>query len=259
MNSRLFLFGALCFLFTFSSCKKNAISTGSAAPTLINKMNVLNLDFKYFNARGKMQLEEEGDKITSGINVRMRKDSIIWISVVPALGIEAARIRVTQDSVHVINRIKKEYFAGDYTIIKQKFKVDVTYNLLQTIMLGNYLPAPDDSKEKIVAQTPLQHSRQQQANLVIDQFLDVSTFKLKKISIKDPDTRNSISVDYSKFEPVGDVPFARAALIVVQQGQVPGEKDKVKGAIGSIDYNKINLNETSVSFPFSVPQGYKRQ
>ncbi|GEO03808.1 hypothetical protein AAE02nite_14720 [Adhaeribacter aerolatus] len=203
-----------------------------------------------------MQLDDEGDKISTNINIRMRKDSIIWISVVPALGIEAARIRLTQDSVHLLNRLKKEYFAGDYSYIKQKYKVDVTYDLLQAILLGNYLPAAE-GKVKIIDEKPLQHSRQEQANLLIDQFLDAELNKLKKITIKDQESQNSISVDYSQFAAVENRTFAKAALIVVQQGQT--EKDKTKGAIAAIDYHRISLDEGALAFPFSVPQGYRRQ
>lgn len=256
MNSRLSLLWAICFLGIFSSCKKN-ITSSTTIPEEINKLTVLNLDFKNFSAKGKMQLEEEGDKISSGITVRMRKDSIIWISVVPGLGIEAARIKITRDSVHMINRLQKEFFAGDYSIIKQKFKVDVNFDLVQAIMLGNYMPAATGAKEKIMAEKPLQHSRQEQANLLIDQFLDITSFKLKKLTIKDQDTKNSISVDYSQFEVVEGKSFAKAALIVVVQNT--GEKDKSKGAIANLDYNKITLNETSLSFPFAIPAGYKRK
>jgi hypothetical protein len=254
MNSRHFVFGALFFLLIFSSCKKNTIPANTSAPVQLNKANVLNLDFTNFNGKGKIQVEDEGDKISSGITVRMRKDSIIWISVVPALGIEAARIVVTKDSVHMLNRLKREYFSGDYSVLKNKYKVDLNFNLLQAMLLGNYLPALNN-QEKFVAEAPYQHSRQKMANLLIDQYLDGTNAKLKKITIKDQESKNSIVVDYSKFEPLGDTPFARASLIVVQQG----EGEKTKGAIANLDFTKINLNEANLTFPFSVPQGYKKQ
>ena len=254
MNSRHFLFGAFAFLFLFTSCKKNSVPANTGTPVQLNQVNVLNLDFINFNGKGKIQLEDEGDKISSGITVRMRKDSIIWISVVPALGIEAARVVITKDSVQMLNRLKREYFSGDYSVIKNKYKVDLNYNLLQNIILGNYMPAPDGN-EKIMTESSLQHSRQEQANLLIDQFLDGTNAKLKKITIKDQDTKSSIAVDYSKFEPLGDTPFARTALIVAQQG----EGEKVKGAIATLDFNRISLNENNLTFPYSVPQGYKKQ
>lgn len=260
MNSRHFIIGAFCFLFALSACKKNITAVSSTPSGAAKATGPVNLEFEYLNARGKMEVEDEGDKISTNINIRMRKDSIIWISVVPALGIEAARIRITPDSVHLINRLKKEYFAGDYAIIKQKYKVDITFELLQAILLGNYVAAPE-GKGKIISDKNQQHHRQEQANLEIDQFLDSNTLKLKKITVKDQETGSSVSVDYSQFAPVENTLFARAAHIVVQQGAVDKEKDKgkIKGAIATLDYSRINLNEGILAFPFSVPQAYKRQ
>ena len=258
MNSRHLVIGALSFLLAFSSCKKNITPVASSIPPAGETAAPVNLDFEYFNARGRMQLEDEGDKISTNINIRMRKDSIIWISVVPALGIEAARILLTQDSVYLLNRLKKEYIAGDYSFIKQKYKVDVTYDMLQAILLGDYMPATE-GKEKIIDNKPLHHSRQEQASLLIDQFLDPISNKLKKITIKDQETQNAITVDYSQFEQIANKQFAKTALIVVQQGQAEKDKEKTKGAIASIDYNRVNLNEGILAFPFSVPEGYKRQ
>lgn len=252
MNKRHQLAWAIGLLLFLAGCKKGAVPLTSN-PEKINKVTIQNLDFEYLSARGRMQLEEEGDKVSSNINVRIKKDSVIWISVVPGLGIEVARVRITKDSVHVVNRMKKEYFAGDYSIVKQKFKIDVNFDLIQSILLGNYITAPN-AREKIIAETPLQHSRQEIENLLVDQFVDATSFKLKKLTIKDQATKNNISVDYSQFEQINDKLFAKAALIQVMQ---PQDKDgKIKGAIGSVEYNKITINEGKLTFPFSRPEGY---
>jgi len=253
MNNRCFLFWILASALFISSCKKNQVPVASSG-TESGTDQKRNLSFQYFSAKGRMQIEEEDGKVTSGVTVRMQKDSVIWISVVPGFGIEAARVKITRDSVYMVNRLQRNYFAGDYTLIKDKFKVDVNFELVQAIMLGNYLASPT-GEEKQIAQTPLQHLRQQQENLIIDQFLDASTAKLKKLTIKDQKSKNSINVDYSLFEQVNNQLFAKNSLIVVQQNQ--GEKNA--GAIVAIEYNKVNLDEEVLAFPFSVPSGYTRK
>jgi len=253
MNNRCFLFWILASVLFFSSCKKKPVPVASSG-TGSGTDQKRNLSFQYFSAKGRMQIEEEDGKVSSGVTIRMQKDSVIWISVVPGFGIEAARVKITRDSVYMVNRLQRNYFAGDYSLIKEKFKVDVNFELVQAIMLGNYLASPT-GEEKQIAQTPLQHLRQQQENLIIDQFLDASTAKLKKLTIKDQKSKNSINVDYSLFEQVNNQPFAKNSLIVVQQNQ--GEKNA--GAIVAIEYNKVNLDEEVLVFPFSVPSGYTRK
>jgi len=253
MNNLRLLCWALSSVIFFSSCKKNNVplsSAGTQSPANQSK----NLSFQYFSAKGRMQIEEEDGKVSSGVTVRMLRDSVIWISVVPGFGIEAARLKITPDSVYMVNRLQRNYFVGDYTLIKDKFKVDVDFKIVQAILLGNYIPSAT-GEEKEIAASPLQHLRQEQEDLLIDQFLDIANAKLKKLTIKDQKTKNSINVDYSQFEQVNNQPFAKNALIVVQQNQ--GEKSA--GAIVSIEYNKVNLDEEVLSFPFSVPSGYNRK
>lgn len=253
MSSRLSWVWALsCFLF-ITACKKNTLPVNSSVPAKSDKVNVPAPDFTYFSAKGRMQVEQENGKLSSGITMRVQKDSIIWISVVPALGIEAARLKITPDSVYLVNRLQKTFFAGDYSFFREKFKVDVNFAMVQTILLGNYM-AGAPGQEKILAETPVQHIRQEQASLLIDQFLDAANLKLKKLSIKDQQTNNSISVDYTQFEQIGTKSFAKTANIVILQGQ--GAQAKELNA--AIDYNKIELDEEVLAFPFSIPSGYTR-
>lgn len=253
MNSRLLLCWVISSVLLFTSCKKTNVPLASSQPgTEVGSGK--NLNFQYLSAKGRMQFEEEDGKVTSGVSVRLLKDSIIWISVVPGFGIEAARVKITRDSVFMVNRLQRNYFTGDYSLLKEKFKVDVNFDLVQAILLGNYVSNPAGN-EKVITQTPLQHLRQEVNNLLIDQFLDVSTAKLKKLTIKDQKTKNSINVDYSNFEQIGTQHFAKNSLIVVQQNQ--GEKSA--GAIVTIEYNKVNLDEEVLAFPFSVPSGYTRK
>ena len=255
MNNRLWVW-AICGIFLFSACKKQAVPvSSSAAPAPTSIIAARNLDFQNFSARGRMHLEEaDGSKVSSNLSLRIRKDSIIWASVVPGLGIEIARLRITPDSVHLVNRLNKTYFAGDYAVLREKFKVDVTFAMVQALLLGNYLPG-EPGAEKVMSAPPLQHISRQQATMLIDQFLDLTDFKLKKLSIRDQQTNNALQVDYSAFEALADNTFPRSARIVVQQNN----GTETKGAIAALEYNKVSINEPGLSFPFSIPQGYTRK
>ena len=49
------------------------------------------------------------------VNLRIRKDSAIWISITPLLGIEAARVLINRDSLMILDRVHKTFSARDYT------------------------------------------------------------------------------------------------------------------------------------------------
>lgn len=255
MNNRLWGW-ALCLVFLFSACKKQMVPVSAPADAGTSAaVSARNLDFKSFSARGKMHLEEDnGNKISSNLSLRIGKDSLIWVSVVPALGIEVARLRITPDSLFLVNRLNKTYFAGDYALIRENFKVDIDFAMVQAILLGNYLPG-EAGQEKVITEPPLQHIRRQQASLLIDQFLNLTDLKLKKIAIKDQQTNNTLQVDYAAFEDLEGTPFPRSARILVQQNN----GSETKGANAALEYSRISINDPGLSFPFTIPEGYTRK
>lgn len=68
--------------------------------------------------------------------LRMRKDSLVWVSVT-AMGIELARMKVSTDSVWVINRMDKTYLAEPLDAISGQLGMPLSLPLVQAQLLGN--------------------------------------------------------------------------------------------------------------------------
>lgn len=240
----------LCLLglLLLAGCKKDTIPTSASATTAsIGAVNVSNLAFDYLNAKGQITFNDKNDNLSSGVSIRMRKDSVIWISVLPGLGIEAARMMLTQDSVYMMNRLRKEYIATDYAFLRSKFQVDVNYEAVQAILLGNYQA---QGSEKVMAEEGLQHVQQQRQNLTLDYFISNQNAKVKQLNVKDVNTGNTITVKYNAFEPIGNVPFAHElAAQVLQKGEVSDF---------TLKQSRVTLTDEPLSFPFSVPNEYTR-
>ena len=88
-----------------------------------------------------MQMELKGQKQTANMSLRIRRDSVIWLSG-SLVGIEGVRALLTPDSVLVVMPLQREYFAGGYRFLSQTLGVPVTFLQLQAILLGDYYPAP---------------------------------------------------------------------------------------------------------------------
>ena len=95
-----------------------------------------NLDFKWLS--GKMATEfVKGEKKKSFKSTfRIRKDSVIWMSIT-ALGIEAARVIITPDSVKLLDKLHKKYFIGDFSYISKLLKTELNFAMLQALLVGN--------------------------------------------------------------------------------------------------------------------------
>ena len=61
----------------------------------------------------RLQVDAEINGNSSGfkVNARMRRDSALWLSITPALGVEAARVLLTQDSVLFYSKVPGNRFA----------------------------------------------------------------------------------------------------------------------------------------------------
>lgn len=247
MNSK-HLLTLMLGILILAGCKKDVIpSNASVTKEEIGSVVVNNIDFKYLTAKGQLELEEKGEKTSSGYSFRMKKDSIIWVSVLPGLGIEAARLKITQDSVYFMNRLQKEYAATDFAFLSERFHVDINFNVLQAMFLGNYQPT---GQEKVMDKGQLQHVQQMRPDLLLDYFINKSSNKLEQFVIQDQQSGNTITVKYSNFQPIGKIPFANAmAAQVLQQGKV---------SVFNLNHSRVTVTDEVLTFPFAVPADYKR-
>ena len=66
------------------------------------------IDYNTFSAKVKVDYRGgDGKSYDFNAFLRMKKDSVIWVSINAALGIEAFRILIKPDSVFVLNKLDK--------------------------------------------------------------------------------------------------------------------------------------------------------
>jgi hypothetical protein len=239
-----------------SGCNRKLVPTASKpvstkAPEMVKATNV---DFRYLKAKGKVSIDFPGVQQTANLNVRMRKDSVIWLSA--SLGIEGFRAYITRDSVKVLFPLQREYYSGDYAYLSRLLNVPITFERVQAVLLGDYLPAtPPNAVTPIVStEGGTQRVQYEQTGVLVQQLIDLSKARVQQLTVQDQQTQNSLQVDYSDFQPLPpqNQPFAHATALKVQQP---------KGAPASVtvSYRNVDLDKERLSFPFSVPKGYARK
>ncbi|TGE27275.1 DUF4292 domain-containing protein [Hymenobacter metallicola] len=228
-------------------------SATTAAPAKGSELvKAKNLEFRYLKAKGKIKIDMPQLQQTANLNVRVRKDSAIWLSV--SLGIEGVRAYITRDSVQVINYLQREYYAGDYAYLSRLLNVPVTFDRVQALLLGNYLPAEATTSPKIGDEGPMQRVEFQEGNVLITQLIELTRNRVQQIKLAEQQSQNQFTVDYSDFRPLdpSGLPFAYAVL-------VQGQPTKGKLSTATINYRNVDVDKESLSFPFSVPKGYVRK
>ena len=86
--------------------------------------------------KGQAQLNDKTYPISA--QLRMRQDSVIWISVSAILGLEAARIHLTPDSVKLINRLNSTYFIGNVKELTKRYNLHLSFNEIQNVLLAKH-------------------------------------------------------------------------------------------------------------------------
>ena len=134
---------AIFLILILSSCsiKVREIDYSKApknAKELIAKVISKNKIPEWLSLQGKINLIKDEKDITLNVNIKCRKDSLIWASVsAPFVGIELFRTMLTKDSVYYLNRTNKTFFVKPITHISAFLKVDISFDEIQEMITAN--------------------------------------------------------------------------------------------------------------------------
>lgn len=135
---------ALCIfcLTILASCKTKRVTQKSplvnvSSNLVLDQVIQNQFDFKTINA--KLSVDAESPKLSGSfkINLRMNEDSAIWMSVTPALGIEAARLLILPDTLKYIDKLNKGFFIGDYALLDSIFRYQTQFSFIENMLVGN--------------------------------------------------------------------------------------------------------------------------
>lgn len=268
MNKPILYFLSLLLLIAlFSSCRSQKPGIKKpirllGADYVLEQMHKNQSTFDWFSGKAKVDLVEGRKKTSFTVQMRIKRDSVIWISLSNGIGIEGGRLLLTQDSVKYINRINKTYFVGGYAFLSKLINTEVSFGMIQALLTGkdflwfDYqdLKAKIDNRSYQVESTN-RHDLKKHSKL--DTFenpiyyqslwINPETFKIQHIKIKEMGNENNkIFASYQQYKSVDEqlIPYSMDI-----------EFDSDKGMSLEMVYYKINLDK-EVGFPFSISEKY---
>jgi len=147
---------AICVLIFLFSCKTTyiPIKVGEKSEHIkIDKLyeNTIAKELKYNMLSMKMHAEiyQNDQKNSFTANLRIKKDSIIWINL-QQYSIEGARIVITEDSLKYINRIDDTYFFCDFKTFVQHYGLDIDFNAIQSILTNAFFFYPCNNNKNMI-------------------------------------------------------------------------------------------------------------
>lgn len=203
-----------------------------------------------FNGKAGMHFEKGDKNQDLSCNLRMKKDKEIWASLI-ALGIlEAARAKITPDSLQAIYKIDKTAYVLSYKEGQELIGAQVEFPALQRLFIGNPLIASDVKVEKFeVLDTTVKITQVQ------DGYTQILTYSRKdwtlmNLQLSSAERQFDCNISYSKYSAITlQQPFAFERHVVIKN---KGEEIKV-----DMDFSKAEL-DVPVETNFSIPSSYDR-
>ncbi len=242
MKKLVFYFPLLVLLFV--ACGKK---------TLINKQlgdsfKVQETKFVYLTSRAKILYKDSHQELSSAVDIRMKKDSIVWLSIKPMLGIEAMRVVITKDSVLILDRMNKSMTLLSMKGLGEKISFPLDFKMVESLIIGN-LPVEVKERGKIAIEKEHFKLVQDEGNFDLISLISREHYKLQRMNVKQRDTKNELVLRYEDFKIIGEqlIPFTSTAILDYKSDK----NTKISPQIElNMHHNKIDFPQEPIPFPF---------
>lgn len=248
---------ALLILFSCKSRKKIAapIAANKTADTIIDKKvnmaeNLISPTLKpwtYFSAKADLKYINGDNSQNVGSNIRMYKDSLIWISV-NVFGIEGARILINKDSMVMLDKLHKCYTVFSRSFIEELLGSPLNVGQIQNLLIAEPIYALALYETINNTENDLQIMIKQ-PKVNISHTYKKQFYTIDSTSIDDITAPHYARVKYNTFSNVNEHNFPLKNEIIAYNGAT---KITITMDFENPDFNSI------ITFPFNIPSSYEK-
>lgn len=233
------------------SCKSRKAVFSSTADASVSAREVIRshelqstLDFETLHIKGSTSVSI----FSIQLDIRIKKDEVILITARAPLMGNVAKTLITPDYVSYYYRPDSEYFEGDYHFLSNWLGMELNFEKVQNLLLGRILE--DIKRERLIIDIEDNLYKLSSSNLGLSKtyYFRPESFMLAKQVIEQKEENRSASVEYSKHKTHQNNVLPTVISINTLSGRQANEF--------KIEYKTFEFN-TSISFPYEIPQGYK--
>ncbi len=203
--------------------------------------------------KATLAIDASDGKQSQSLNadMRMLRDSIIWLSAYPNLmgfKVEVARALITRDSVKVIDRFNKKYYAKGIDYIQNIVGYPVDFTTLQRIIAGSrLLPniAPNDVdtlSEGYLLKTK-QNTLQEQV------LINTTNYTPLRIELNDDFAERDMKLELDDYRTLAGKPFAYKRTVTIHAPALYQAQ---------IQLSDVEASPGPLEMPFAVSNKYER-
>ncbi len=195
-----------------------------------------NVEFNSYHANFSCNV----NGITVNGQIRMAKDSIIWVSINKI--IEIGRAKLTPDRVQVNVKLLNKNYDGDYAGLKRQWDIDIDYATAEALLTGNRPPQCSKSKDPIrTGDTATLYYTQGKEHRQLTLKKNLTTKQLTEAEMYSPSNGQRINLIYSQRQTVDGQRLPTSIGVKIKSSNI-NEQTVIK-------LDKLKLNENQ-SYPF---------
>ena len=240
-------------IFALQACSKKTLPVLPSAPPS-KVLDIEEIDFEYLHGKARMNFKDDKKERDVKANIRIRKDSVIWMTF-SVIGVQGGKVLINKDSITIVSTVDREYYVFDYPELSKRFNFKIDFGVVQSAMLGNLI-MPRTAEDKIIEESSYSLLNQEQGSVIIKNFINSATRKLERLELSETSTNNSVKINYSNFQPLGNKSFPYTGMINILYKTIAGIV--IHNTI-TFEYNKAELGDKQLKFPFNIPKRYQRR
>ncbi len=206
-------------------------------------------EFQYQTLTAKLKIDytsAEKHQAFKG-NLRVIRDSAVWMSIAPAFGVELARVLITPDSIRFLDRINKKYAVEPIENAERIYRAPIDFTLLESLISGN-LAYGEMEITGMEIDTAFYYLELESDLFLIQLKVSGGTFLIDALNVRQKNPERLLAVDYLDYSPVDSQYFSMQRKIRLE-AESNVQMD--------LEFSNVRVNQI-VNIVFVVPQKYER-
>jgi hypothetical protein len=215
------------------------------AEFLMEKMIGNQVNVEWLSAKIKAKHESEDLNISFSGNLRMKKDSVIWLNI-KKFGFEVARVLIQPDSIFVIDRFNDEFIAEDLQFVQRMVNFPANFQMIQSMLLGN--PVFFTTKLESSLVNKMYQLKSTKGSSPSSLYILDGRYQLREMKMEETANKRFLEVVQTEFMPLKKAAFPKNR--VLQMDSPDTGKMQVELQFTDIEW------DVPKSIPFKKPANY---
>ncbi len=264
-NTNQWTYTCIILVCILSACHRNKQIAGTVTPPVnttpppvavtaavdpnVSKMlaHIKNNELPFSELAAKLKTKVSSPSLNQSFttNIRWKKNEKIWMSM-SIIGIEGARVLITKDSIKIMDKINSKYILKPLSYIKQKTYVDLSFNDIENLLLGQLL-FTDSTKTKYANNATNYALSSDGIRFLTSILLDKKSQLPTNILITDKKYSQTVESTYSNYQLQMGKMFAMDRDLKIKSGLETFQM--------TVKFQSIEARQ-NLEYPFTINSGY---